>query len=155
MKVIEGNLEGKGLKVAIVASRFNDFINAKLIEGARDCLIRHGVKDDDITLIRVPGAFELPVAVQRAVNVPAPFDAVICLGTIIRGGTSHYELLASEVTKGISAIALKADMPVVYGIITAENLEQAIDRAGGKEGNRGWDAAIAAIEMANLNKSAI
>ena len=154
MKVIEGNLEGKGLKVAIVASRFNDFINAKLIEGARDCLVRHGVKDEQITLIRVPGAFELPVAVQKAVTA-GKFDAVICLGTIIRGGTSHYELLASEVTKGISAIALKAGMPVVYGIITAENLEQAIDRAGGKEGNRGWDAAIAAIEMANLNKSGI
>jgi 6,7-dimethyl-8-ribityllumazine synthase len=152
MKVIEGSLEGKGLKVAIVASRFNDFINSKLIEGARDCLARHAVTDDKITLIRVPGAFEIPFAVQKAVN-SGKFDTVICLGTIIRGGTQHYELLAAEVTKGISSIALTAGMPVVYGIITAENLEQAIDRAGGKEGNRGWDAAMSAIEMVNFNKT--
>jgi 6,7-dimethyl-8-ribityllumazine synthase len=154
MKVIEGKLDGKGLKVAIVASRFNDFITSKLIEGARDCLVRHSVAEDQITLIRVPGAFEIPFAVQKAVNA-GKFNAIICLGAIIRGGTMHYEFLASEVTKGISSIALKSDMPVVYGIITAENLEQAIDRAGGKEGNRGWEAAMSAIEMAGLNKTGI
>jgi len=155
MNVIEGNITGKGLKVALVASRVNDFINAKLIDGARDCLIRHGTGEKDITLLRVPGAFEIPFAAQKAVDVSGKFDVVICLGTIIRGDTSHYEFLSAEVTKGIASIALKSKIPVVYGIVTAENLEQAIERAGGKAGNRGWDAALSAMEMAGLNDANI
>ncbi|GMT41765.1 MAG: 6,7-dimethyl-8-ribityllumazine synthase [bacterium] len=150
MNVIEGDVNGKGLKVALVVSRFNDFINAKLLEGARDCLVRHGTDDKDITLMRVPGSFEIPFGAQKAVNA-GKFDAVICLGTIIRGDTRHYEFLSSEVTKGIASIALKSKIPVSYGIVTAETLEQAVERAGSKAGNRGWDAALSAIEMANLN----
>lgn len=155
MNVIEGDITGKGLRIALVASRFNDFINAKLIEGARDCLVRHGAAEKDITLLRVPGAFEIPFAAQKAVDASGKFDAVICLGTIVRGDTSHYEFLSAEVTKGIASIALKSKIPVVYGIVTAENLEQAIERAGGKAGNRGWDAALSAMEMAGLKKTNI
>ncbi|MBI5179613.1 MAG: 6,7-dimethyl-8-ribityllumazine synthase [Nitrospinae bacterium] len=151
MNLIEGKLNGQGKKVALVASRFNEFINEKLIAGARDCLVRHGAADGDITLIRVPGAFEIAFAAQRAVD-GGKYDAVICLGTIIRGDTSHYQFLAAEVTKGISSIAQKASIPVVYGIVTTESLEQAIERAGSKAGNRGWDAAMSALEMMDLNK---
>lgn len=150
MKIIEGNLAGQGKKIGIVASRFNDFINEKLIEGARDCLVRHGVTDGDITLIRVPGAFEIPYMTGKAVDA-GKFDAVICLGSIIRGGTSHYQFLSAEVTKGISSIAMRAKIPVAYGVVTAETLEQAIERAGSKAGNRGWDAAMSALEMIDLN----
>ena len=151
MNVIEGKLSGTGRKIAIVASRFNDFIGSKLVEGARDCLVRHGVADNDITLIRVPGAFELAFAAKRAIEA-GKFDSVICLGAIIRGETSHYEHLAAEVTKGIASLAIGAPLPVVYGVVTAENLEQAIDRAGSKAGNRGWDAAMTALEMIDLGK---
>lgn len=150
MNLVEGKIEGKGKKVAIVASRFNDFINTKLIEGARDCLNRHGVAENDLTLLRVPGAFEIPFAAKKAVAC-GKFDSVICLGAIIRGETSHYEFLSAEVTKGIASIAISADIPVIYGIVTAETLEQAIERAGSKAGNRGWDASISALEMMNLN----
>jgi 6,7-dimethyl-8-ribityllumazine synthase len=154
MNIIEGKLSGQGRKVALVASRFNEFINAKLIDGARDCLVRHGVLDADISLIRVPGAFEIAFAAQKAVDA-GKFDAVICLGTIIKGDTSHYEFLAAEVTKGVASIALKSPVPVVYGIVTTESLEQAIERAGSKAGNRGWDAAMTALEMIDLNKQKI
>ncbi len=150
IKTIEGKLNGKGKKIGIVASRFNDFINEKLIGGARDCLARHGVNDGDITLVRVPGAFEIPFAAKKLAG-NSELDAVICVGTIIRGDTNHYELLSAEVTKGISQIALDASIPVVYGIVTAETLEQAIERAGAKAGNRGWDAAMSALEMIDLN----
>lgn len=150
MNLIEGKIEGKGKKVGLVVSRFNDFINTKLINGAHDCLTRHAVDDKDITLIRVPGAFEIPFATKKAVD-SKKFDSVICLGTIIRGETSHYEFLSAEVTKGISQIALSSGTPVSYGIITAETLEQAIERAGSKAGNRGWDAAMSALEMMSLN----
>jgi 6,7-dimethyl-8-ribityllumazine synthase len=149
MNTVEGNLEGKGKKVALVAGRFNDFINDKLIGGARDCLIRHGVADTNILLVRVPGSFEITYAAGKAVD-SGKFDSVICLGTIIRGGTGHYELLSAEVTKGIASLAARADIPVVYGIITADTIEQAIERAGSKMGNRGWDAAMTALEMMNL-----
>jgi 6,7-dimethyl-8-ribityllumazine synthase len=154
MNLIEGKIEGKGRKVALVVSRFNDFINQKLVSGAHDCLTRHSVDDKDITLIRVPGAFEIPFATKKAVD-SGKFEAVICLGTIIRGETSHYELLSAEVTKGISQIALSSGTPVSYGIITAETLEQAIERAGSKAGNRGWDAALSALEMMSLNSASI
>ncbi|MEE8484789.1 MAG: 6,7-dimethyl-8-ribityllumazine synthase [Nitrospinota bacterium] len=150
INTIEGKLNGKGKKIGIVASRFNDFINEKLIGGARDCLARHGVNDGDITLVRVPGAFEIPFAAKKLAE-GAKLDAVICLGTIIRGDTNHYELLSAEVTKGIASIALNASIPVVYGIVTTETLEQAIERAGSKGGNRGWDAAMSALEMIDLS----
>jgi len=154
MNLVEGKIEGKGRKVALVVSRFNDFINAKLINGAHDCLTRHSVEDKDITLIRVPGAFEIPFATKKAVD-SKKFDSVICLGTIIRGETSHYEFLSAEVTKGISQIALNSGTPVSYGIVTTETLEQAIERAGSKAGNRGWDAAMTALEMMSLNSASI
>lgn len=154
MNLIEGNINGTGKKVAIVASRFNEFINAKLIDGARDCLVRHGAADGDITLIRVPGAFEVPFAAAKAVDAKK-FDAVICIGTVIRGDTSHYEFLSAEVTKGVAALAMRASIPVVYGLVTTENLEQAIERAGSKAGNRGWDAAMTALEMMDLNAKKI
>ncbi|MDH5541587.1 MAG: 6,7-dimethyl-8-ribityllumazine synthase [Nitrospinota bacterium] len=151
MNLIEGNLEGKGSKIAIVASRFNDFINEKLIGGARDCLLRHGVSDDDITLVRVPGAFEIPFAAKKMAD-SKKFDAVICIGAIIRGATKHYEFISAEVTKGVSSVALSSGVPVLYGVVTAETLEQAIERAGSKAGNRGWDAALSALEMIGLNR---
>jgi len=151
METIEGTLDGKGIKVAIVASRFNDFINDKLIGGARDALLRHGTADNDITLIRVPGAFEIPFVVAKALSAKR-FDAIICIGTIIRGATSHYEFLSSSVTKEISTLALASTIPIIYGVITTENIEQAIERAGTKAGNKGWDASVCAIEMINLNK---
>jgi 6,7-dimethyl-8-ribityllumazine synthase len=151
VNVIEGKLSGTNRKIAIVSSRFNDFICSKLIEGARDCLVRHGAADKDLTLIRVPGAFEIPTAAKKAAD-SGKFDAVICLGAIIRGETSHYEHLSSEVTKGISSLALNAPIPVVYGVVTTENVEQAVDRAGGKAGNRGWDAAMTALEIIDLHK---
>lgn len=154
MKLIEGKISGKGRKVALVASRFNDFINEKLIEGARDCLVRHGVDDKDVTLIRVPGAFEIPFAVKKAA-ASGKFDAVICLGTIIKGQTIHYQLIAAEVIKGVASVALESDIPIGYGIVTAETLEQAIERAGSKAGNRGWEAAISALEMIDLNNQNI
>lgn len=154
MNVIEGNIDGKGVKIAIVASRFNEFINTQLINGARDCIVRHGGDEKNITLIRVPGAFEVPPAAQRAAN-SGKFDAVICVGTIIRGDTSHYQHLSAEVTKGIGQVAMNAKIPVVYGIVTCETLEQAIERAGSKAGNRGWDAAMSALEMISLNRKKI
>ena len=151
MNVVEGNVDGKGMKIGIVMSRFNDFINGKLLEAAEDCLTRHGVADDDITLFRVPGAFEIPLVAKNAA-ASEKFDAVICLGTVIRGATSHYDLITNEVTKGIAAASLETGLPIIYGIVTAETIEQAVERAGTKAGNRGWDAAMAAIEMADLNR---
>lgn len=151
MNVIEGKLSGTGRKIAVVASRFNDFICSKLIAGAADCLKRHGVAENDITVVRVPGAFEIAPAAKKAVDA-GKFDAVICVGAIIRGETSHYEHLAAEVTKGISALAQYSAIPVVYGVVTTESVEQAVDRAGGKAGNRGWDAAMTALEVIDLHK---
>ena len=151
-KLYEGMLVGKGLKFAIVASRFNEFITRKLLEGAQDALQRHGVADADIDIAWVPGAFEIPVVAKR-LAATGKYNAVICLGAVIRGATPHFEYVANEVTKGIAQVGLEFKMPVTYGIVTADSLEQAIERAGTKAGNRGFDAATNAIEMANLLKN--
>ena len=149
MKTLEGVYDGKGLKIAIVASRFNEFITSKLISGARDGLLRHGTDDDDITLAWVPGAFEIPSAAKRLAET-GEFDAVICLGAVIRGATSHYDYVCAEVSKGIAQIALATGVPVIFGVLTTENIEQARERAGTKSGNKGFECAEDAIEMANL-----
>ena len=149
MKVLEGRLvAGKG-QFAIVASRFNEFIVSKLITGAQDALVRHGVDTDDITLVWVPGAFEIPLAAQKLAQ-SGKYCAVICLGAVIRGSTSHYELVCSEAAKGIAQVNLKAGVPTSFGIVTTESIEQAIERAGTKAGNKGADAALTALELANL-----
>lgn len=149
MRVIEGNLVSKNKKYGIIVSRFNEFINAKLLSGAVDGLSRHGVTDDEITVYWVPGAFEIPVLANKLAQTDE-FDAIICLGAVIRGATTHYEMVSSEVTKGIAQISLKTGKPVIFGVLTTENIEQAIERAGTKAGNKGYEAAMAAIEMANL-----
>jgi 6,7-dimethyl-8-ribityllumazine synthase len=151
MKIIEGEVSGKGLKFCIVASRFNDFITTKLIDGAVDALRRHGTAEKDITVIRVPGAFEIPMTVKRLAE-KAEHDAIIALGTIIRGATPHFDYVASEASKGIALATMETGVPIAFGIITADTIEQAIERAGSKAGNKGWDAAITAMEMANLLK---
>jgi 6,7-dimethyl-8-ribityllumazine synthase len=150
-KTIEGQLNAKGLKVAIVASRFNEFLVARLLSGAVDCLVRHGVEDGALTIVRVPGSFEIPQA-ARKLAAARKHDAVIALGVLIRGETPHFDLIASEVTRGLGSIAYETGVPVSFGILTAETTEQATERSGGKMGNRGWDAAIAAIEMANVGR---
>jgi len=151
-KVFEGVLLGKGLKFGLVASRFNEFITKKLVEGAQDALLRHGVSEEDIEIAWVPGTFEIPL-VAKKLALTKRYDAVICLGTVIRGATPHAEYIAAEVTKGIAKIGLETGLPVIYGVITADTLEQAIERAGTKKGNKGFEAAVSAIEMANLLKS--
>ena len=148
-KTIEGQMTVSGQKFAIVVSRFNDFITAKLVGGAVDTLVRHGAKDKDITVIHVPGAFEIPLAAKRAADAKS-FDAVICLGCVIRGQTPHFEYVASQATRGIGEVGLSGDIPVTFGLITADTLEQAIERAGSKAGNKGADAAASAIEMVDL-----
>jgi len=151
-KPIEGMLVGKGLKFGLVASRFNDFITRRLVEGAEDALLRHGVKAEDIDVAWVPGSFEIPVVAKKLAQA-SRYDAVICLGAVIRGGTPHFDYIAAEVTKGIAMVGLETSLPVIYGMITADTLEQAIERAGTKEGNQGFKAASTAIEMANLMKN--
>lgn len=151
-KAFEGMLVGKGLKFGLVVSRFNEFITKKLLEGAQDGLVRHGVSQDDIDIAWVPGAFELPLIAQKMAQTKR-YDAIICLGAVIRGGTPHFEYIAAEATKGIAKVGLDTGIPVIYGVITADTLEQAIERSGTKEGNLGFKAATSAIEMANLNKS--
>ena len=148
----EGMLVGKGLKFGLVVSRFNDFITKKLLEGAQDALLRHGVEEKNIDVAWVPGAFEIPPVAKKLVQTQK-YDAIICLGAVIRGGTPHFEYIAAEVTKGVAMVALDTGIPVIYGVITADTLEQAIERAGTKEGNEGFKAAMSAIEMANLAKS--
>ncbi len=150
-KIFEGTLLGKGLRFGLVVSRFNEFFSQKLLDGARDALIRHGVSDEDIAVAWVPGAFEIPL-IAKNLALTKKYDAVICLGAVIRGSTPHFEYIAAEVTKGIANVGLEVGLPVIYGIITADTLEQAIERAGTKAGNRGFDAAVQAIEMANLVK---
>ncbi len=150
-KSIEGDLNGAGHKVGIVVSRFNDFITGRLVDGAVDCLLRHGVKDGDIEVVKVPGAFEIPMAAKRMVG-QKKYQAVLCLGAVIRGATPHFEYVAGEAAKGIGAVALEASIPVLFGVLTTGNLEQAIERAGAKSGNKGWETALAAIEMINLYK---
>lgn len=149
MKIMEGMLRGEGKSFAIVVSRFNDFITSKLLDGALDCLHRHGVKDDDLSLIRVPGAFEIPLAAQKLAQ-SGDYDGVICLGAVIRGATTHYDYVCSEVSKGIAKVSLDTNIPVGFGIVTTENIEQAIERAGTKSGNKGYDTAMSVLEMADL-----
>ena len=151
-KCFEGMLLGKGLRFGLVVSRFNEFITKKLLEGAQDALLRHGVNEADIELAWVPGSFEIPV-IARKLAQSKKYDAVICLGAVVRGGTSHFDYIATEVSKGIAQVGLETGLPVIYGIITADTLEQAIERAGTKMGNMGFEAARKAIEMANLLKS--
>ena len=149
MNVIQGNVIGSGIKVALVASRFNEFIVSKLLSGAEDGLVRHGVEGSDIDAYWVPGAFELPLMGQKLAE-SGKYDAVICLGAVIRGSTSHYDLVCNEAAKGIAQASLKTGVPVLFGVITTENIEQAIERAGTKAGNKGYDCALSAIEMVNL-----
>ncbi len=146
---LQGGLRGEGLRVAIVVARFNDFITSRLLEGARAALESHGVSDDDMTVASVPGSFELPLTAKKLAE-SGKYDAVICLGAVIRGETDHYEHVAGEAAKGISAASLSSGRPVIFGVLTTDTLEQAINRAGGKQGNNGYSAGLAAIEMANL-----
>ena len=147
--IIEGHLDAKGLKVAVVASRFNDVITSRLVDGAIDALVRHGADASSVTLVKVPGAFELPQVVAR-LSGQKGYDAIVALGCLIRGETPHFDLIASSATKGLSHVAASSGIPVSFGLLTCDNMEQAIDRAGGKAGNKGWDAAVAAIEMVGL-----
>jgi len=148
---IEGSLSATGLKIAIITARFNEFITAKLHGAAIDCLIRHDIKEADITEVWVPGAFELGLTAQTLAETHQ-YDAVLCLGAVIRGATTHYDLVCNEAAKGVAQAGLKTGVPVIFGVITTENIEQAIERAGTKSGNKGWDCAMAAIEMATLMK---
>ena len=154
MHKIEGNLIANGMKFGIVAARFNEFIVSKLIGGAEDALLRHGAKEDDITLAWVPGAFEIPTAAKQMAQ-SGKYDAVICLGAVIRGATSHYDYVCNEVSKGIAHVSLETGVPVMFGVVTTENIEQAVERAGTKAGNKGYDAAVSAIEMVDLIKKLI
>lgn len=151
MKILEGELQAKGLKFAIIVSRFNDFITSKLLDGAKDALLRHGAKEEDIDIARVPGSFEIPLIAKKLAS-KGTYNAVICLGTVIRGATPHFEYVAAEVSKGIAAASMETGVPIAFGVITSDTIEQAVERAGTKSGNKGWDAAITAIEMAQLLK---
>ena len=148
---IEGMVSAKGLKVALVVGRFNDFISSKLKEAAIDCLVRHEGDEKNITEVLVPGSFEIPLAAQKLAR-SGKFDAVICLGAVIRGATFHFDLVASEVAKGVAQVGLATGVPVIFGVLTTDTIEQAVERAGTKAGNKGWDSAMAAMEMANLLK---
>jgi len=150
-EIIEGKISAEGFRFAIIVSRFNDFISSKLVEGAMDALKRHGGNEDQVSLIKVPGAFEIPLAAKKLAE-SGKFNAIICLGAVIRGSTPHFDYVAAEVSKGIAQVALESKVPVTFGVLTTDNLEQAIERAGSKSGNKGWDAAIAAMEMVNLFK---
>ena len=145
----EGMLLGEGLRSGVVVSRFNEFIATKLLDGATDALLRHGVKEDDIEVAWTPGSFEIPLIAKKMAETKK-YDAIVCIGVVIRGGTPHFDYIATEVTKGIAAVGLETGLPVIYGVITADSLEQAIERAGTKMGNAGFQAAVSAIEMANL-----
>jgi 6,7-dimethyl-8-ribityllumazine synthase len=151
MKILEGELQAKGLKFAIIVSRFNDFITSKLLDGAKDALLRHGAKEEDIDIARVPGSFEIPLIAKKLAS-KGTYNAVICLGTVIRGATPHFEYVAAEVAKGIAAASMETGVPIAFGVITSDTIEQAVERAGTKSGNKGFDAAITAIEMAQLLK---
>jgi len=150
-KVIQGDLNAKGLKFGIVASRFNDFITSRLLDGAIDGLTRHGAADAEIDVVRVPGAYEIPLVAQR-MALSKKYNAVICLGAVIRGATPHFEYVSAEVSKGVASVSMETGVPVVFGVLTTDSIEQAVERAGTKSGNKGWDAAISAIEMSNLMK---
>lgn len=148
-KIVEANLIAEGKKFAIVVSRFNDFISERLVGGAVDALVRCGTKDDDIDIVKVPGAFEIPL-IAKKMSQKKKYDAVICLGAVIRGATPHFDYVSAEVSKGIAVVSIDSEIPVIFGIITTDTLEQAIERAGAKAGNKGFSAAMAAVEMANL-----
>ncbi len=148
-RILEAKLLAEGKKFAIVVSRFNDFITEKLVSGALDALVRSGARDEDIDLVRVPGAFEIPLMAKR-MAAKGRYDAIICLGAVIRGSTPHFDYVSAEVTKGVAVVSLDGDLPVIFGVITTDTIEQAIERAGTKAGNKGWSAAISAVEMANL-----
>jgi 6,7-dimethyl-8-ribityllumazine synthase len=150
-RFIEGRLNASGFTFAVVVTRFNDFITEKLLGGALDALIRSGASDDDITVIRVPGAFEIPLTAKKLAD-SGDYDAIVCLGAVIRGSTPHFEYVAAEATKGIAAVGLAAGVPLSFGVLTTDSIEQAIERAGTKAGNKGWEAAMSAIEMVNLFK---
>ncbi|MBU5336736.1 6,7-dimethyl-8-ribityllumazine synthase [Intestinibacter bartlettii] len=149
--IYEGKLNGSGLKIGIVAARFNEFIVSKLVSGAEDCLYRHDVAKEDVEIAWVPGAFEIPLVAQKMARTKK-YDAIICLGCVIRGATSHYDYVCNEVSKGIAKVSLDENMPVMFGVVTTENIEQAIERAGTKAGNKGYDCAMGALEMASLLK---
>ena len=149
-RVVEGHLSAVGLRFTLVVSRFNDFITARLLDGAMDALLRHGASDDQITVYRVPGAFEIPLLARKLIEQGQTGDAVICLGALIRGATPHFDYIAAEATKGIASAALEGGVPVTFGVLTTDTIEQAIERAGSKAGNKGWEAAVSAIEMVNL-----
>jgi 6,7-dimethyl-8-ribityllumazine synthase len=151
-KIIEGKLDATGFRFGIVVSRFNSFISDRLVEGALDALVRHGVNADSVQIVRVPGAYEIPMTAKKMVEA-ARYDAVICLGAVIRGATPHFDYVSAEVSKGIAAVSLDSGVPVTFGVLTTDNLEQAIERAGSKAGNKGFDAAVSAIEMVNLFKA--
>ena len=151
MKIFEGELQAKGLKFGIVMSRFNEFITSKLLDGAVDALVRHGAREDDIDLAKVPGSFEIPL-IAKKMALKGTYNAIICLGTVIRGATPHFEYIAAEVSKGIASASIETGVPIAFGIITSDTIEQAVERAGTKSGNKGWDAAVSAIEMAQLQK---
>jgi len=151
-KFIEGEISAKGITVAIVVSRFNDFISQRLLDGALDALKRHGASDDEISIAKVPGSFEIPSMAKR-LALSGRFDCVICLGAVIRGATPHFEYISTQVARGVGSVALESQIPVVFGVITSDTLEQAIERAGAKSGNKGWDAAVAAMEMVHLFKT--
>jgi 6,7-dimethyl-8-ribityllumazine synthase len=151
MKVIEGELQAKGVRFGIIVSRFNDFITSKLLDGALDALRRHGADEKDIEVVKVPGSFEIPL-VAKKLAATGTYSAVICLGTVIRGATPHFEYVSAEVSKGIASASMETGVPIAFGIITSDTIEQAVERAGTKSGNKGWDAAITAIEMAQVMK---
>lgn len=150
-QIREGLLQGEGMKFTFVVSRFNDIITSRLEEGARDCLVRHGVKEEDIKVVRVPGAFEIPLAARWAADEDC--DGVITLGAVIRGGTPHFDYVCAEVSKGVASVSLDSGKPVGFGVLTCDSLEQALERAGSKGGNKGWEAAVTALEMASLKRS--
>lgn len=152
MKTIQGNFNAKGLKFGIITARFNEFIGSKLLSGTKDALLRHGAEEDQIEIIWVPGSFEIPFMAKKMAKT-GKYNAIICLGAIIRGNTPHFDYVASEAAKGVAMVSIETEVPIAFGILTTDNIEQAIERSGTKAGNKGFDAAMAAIEMANLMKS--
>jgi 6,7-dimethyl-8-ribityllumazine synthase len=150
--IIEGKLDAKGLRVGLLVSRFNSFVSERLVEGAIDALLRHGGEQEDVSVVRVPGAFEIPPTAQQ-MAASGRYDAIFCLGAVIRGATPHFEYVSAEVSKGVASVAIDSGVPVTFGVLTTDTIEQAIERAGSKAGNKGFDAAMAAIEMANLYKA--
>lgn len=151
-KIIEGKLDAKGLRVGLLVSRFNSFVSERLVEGAIDALLRHGAEQEDISVVRVPGAFEIPPTAKQMV-ASGRYDAIVCLGAVIRGATPHFDYVSAEVSKGIANVSIESGIPVAFGVLTTDTIEQAIERAGSKAGNKGFDAAMAAVEMANLYKA--